>query len=194
MAENALSPAFVKLNYHSLYSTHVQIIPSVPYLLPDVGNITGRFQLRGAALPTPAGDAIEDFVNLQMPFFPESVVFDNYTIFTQADEDAPPTPQYAGNLGISGTNDDAGWSKAVQATWTFRTTAFGLFKLVMLDMASANDFNPVVAPSDAAYTDLIAYITSTNSWLSGRDDERPSTFLQISKTLNEKLRRSYKMN
>lgn len=193
MAENALSPAFVKINYHSLWGTHVQTVPSVPYI-PNVDPATGgQFDLRGAALPTDAEDAIIEFCELQSVFHTTDTVFDSFTIFAQADEESPAIPQYQAQLNIPGTITDPGWAKAVQYTFTFRTTAFGLFKLVMLDADSGNNFDVQIAPSEAAYTNLINYVKDPVSWVSGRDDERPSTFLQVSKTLNEALRKAYRM-
>jgi len=37
------------------------------------------------------------------------------------------------------------------------------------------------------------FVTGANSWLLSRGGARPATFLQLSSTLNEKLRRTYGM-
>lgn len=193
MAENALSPAFVKINYQTAFGSHSQTIPTVPYILPDIGNISGQFDLRGAALSTPAGDAIEEFVNLEKVYFPASTTFIDYTIFTQADATSVATPRYSAPLGIVGTAGVPIWTKATQATLTFRTEEFGLFKLVWLDFA-ADTFDRIASLAGrAGLAAIVNYVTADVSWMSGRDDARPTTWLQMSTTLNERLRRAYGM-
>lgn len=193
--ENALSPAFIKINYSSPFAPHTATIATVPYILPDVGNPSGQWQLRGAALPVDADGAVNDLVDLMLPFYESSITFEDYIIYTQADEDAPPLPQYSAIINKVGTGGAGTWSKAVQYTWTWRTTAFGLFKLVMLDALSNNNFDKFTTLTPASAEKALSdYVTADVSWLSGRDNERPSVFLQGAKTLNEKLRRSYRMN
>lgn len=195
MASNSLSPAFTRINYISQWGPHSMTIPTVPYNPPDVGNATGAFVLRGAALPTDAADAIVDFVTLLLPFYEPTTTFLDYIIFTQADADATPLPQFSDTLGLAGTGGSTTWDKAVQFTWTWRTDEFGLFKLVMLDCISNNNFDKITNLTGlSAEEALHEYVTADVSFLAGRDGGRPNTFLQIAKTLNEKLRRSYRMN
>lgn len=196
MAENALSPAFVRINYASPYGGHVMTVPSVPYILPDVGNVSGQFDLRGAALSTPAHDAVVAYVNVLKPFFNPGVVFSDYTIFTQADAAAVALPQYTDTLNIAGTTGLGAtqWAKASQGTITFRTETFGIFKIVLLD-AWTIGWDPFrSATATVQLGALVDYVTDDVSWLSGRDGGRPKTFLQMSWTLNEHLRRAYNMN
>lgn len=196
MAENSLSPAFVRINYASGYGLHTMTVPSVPYILPDVGHVSGQFDLRGAELSTSAGDAVQDYVDLLKPFFHTSTTFIDYIIFTQEDEDAAPVPRFSDTIAEAGTNSSTSWRKAVQATATWRTEDFGLFKVVLLDVVSGNQFDPYssAAAAGTPMVNLDAYVRADESWLSGRDGAQPGVFLGMTWTLNEKLRKAYRMN
>jgi hypothetical protein len=102
---------------------------------------------------------------------------------------------FSGTLTGVGSAPTPGWYKAVQKTFTFRTNEFGTSKLVLLDAASFNTFNKQTTLSSGGPEDLLRdYLGSADGWLLGRDGGKPTTFLQIAVTLNEKLRRSYRMN
>lgn len=192
---NSLFPAFVRIDYTSAYGVHSMTVPSVPVQNAGGADDPWYFTLRGAELPVQVQIAVPDFVDVIKIYFPNTVVFQAYTLFTKADADAAPQPRESKTLNIAGTNGGATWSKAVQQTWTWRTDEFGLFKLVFLDVASNNNFNRVAAiVGGTADVDLHAYVTAPETWIAGRDGGRPNTFLQMAATLNEKLRRSYRMN
>lgn len=193
--ENSLSPAFVRIDYTSAWGPHSMTIPSVDVEPTTIGGSIYQFILRGAALPAQVDSAVEDFVDVIKTFFEPTTTFVSYTLFTQAGVDATPVPVEAGNLNVVGTGGATTWDKAVQWTITWRTDAFGIFKLVFLDSLSNNDFNPIrTVVGDAALVALDDYITADVTWVAGRDGGRPNTFLQVAKTLNEKLRRAYRMN
>lgn len=189
--QNSLYPAFFEINYVSAHGAHKMRCPTVPYVAEN----GAQYDLRGAASPVPTGTAISDFVNVVKPFFLNSTTFVDYTLFGMSAPDAVPTPVKSGTLNVSGTlSPDGKANKAVQMTTTFRTETFGIFKLVFLDVPVVN-FERVVSIADwADMTALVTYVTAEVSFLSGRDGGRPATFLQVSKTLNERLRRSYRMN
>lgn len=193
--QNSLSPAFVRIDYTSIYGPHSMTVPSVEVEPTTIGGDVYQFILPPPLLPTTVQGAVIDFVNVIKPFFIPSTVFNGYTLFTQADETATPVPVETNSLNIVGTGGATTWEKAVQFTLTWRTTAFGVFKLVFLDSVSNNDFDKITdADTDIGLDPVNEYVTASVSWLRGRDGGRPKTFLQAAKTLNEKLRRSYRMN
>ena len=195
MAENSLSPAFVRIDSTSAYGPHSMTIPSVPVIAAVGGGSPYVFDLRGAAIDVPVAGAVEDFVDVIKTLFPASYTFLSWTLFTQADEDAKPLPVEAGNLNVAGTHAGTGWDKAVQYTITWRTDTFGIFKLVLLDAESGNVFDKVTnLTGETELSAINDYVTDDVTWIAGRDGGRPNTFLQVAKTLNEKLRRSYRMN
>lgn len=193
--ENSLYPAFVRIDYTSQWGPHSMTIPSVPVEPTTIGGSVYQFILRGAALPANVEGAVTDFVNLLKPKFEATTRFNAYTLFTMSAPDATPTPVESNILGIPGVAGGASWDKAVQATLTWRTDEFGIFKMVLLDCISNNSFDKLTDLSaDPSVEDLSDYVTAGVTWVAGRDGGRPNTFLQMAVTLNEKLRRSYRMN
>jgi len=195
MTANSLYPAFVRIDYTSIYGPHSMTIPSVPVIAAVGGGAPYVFDLRGAAIDVPVSTSVEDFVDVIKPFFIASTIFNSYTLFTMADPEATPVPVQGGALNIAGTGGDTTWEKAVQWTITWRTDSFGIFKLVLLDAVSNNNFDKITdADSDVGLDPVNEYVTADVTWIAGRDGGRPDVFLQAAKTLNEKLRRSYRMN
>lgn len=186
---NSLSPSFVEIDYHSAFGFHKMTIPTLQY-----DNVNDEFATWSAGV-VDSTEMIEDFVDTLLPFFPSTVTFDNYTIFNKATPAAVPTPERSAILtGKVGGVATPGWNKAVQFTVTIRTEGFGILKIVLLDIDSGNSFErqgSVSTPSD--FTSMMTQLTANNHGWSGQDDTQPNVFLQCSRTLNEKLRKSYRM-
>jgi hypothetical protein len=70
----------------------------------------------------------------------------------------------------------------------------GIAKIVMLDFRSNGDFATVRSlPGSGDLFDLDAQFTDeTHAWAAA-DNTRPKTFLGAFRTLNEKLRKAYRM-
>lgn len=188
---HSLYPAFVRIVYHSLYGAHTMTLPTTPLTIDplQVDQSTFDAWVGDPIIWTEMVDALlEDLID----FFPASVEFDTATVYTMSSPTAAPTPIDSYSLEFVGTNVTLGWSQATQQTFTFRTTAFGISKLTLLDVASAGSFPRVTDPSgNAAMLALIEEWTNPAKGWSGRDNARPNTFIQSSTTLNEKLRREY---
>jgi len=186
---SSLGPSFVEINYHSADGFHTMTLPTLEY---DQGG--DQFET-WAAGTVDAVTMVEAFVDTLLPFFPTTVVFDNYTIYDLPTDPGPALPRKSAILtGKAGAVGAPGWTKAVQFTVTIRTTLFGILKIVLLDIDSGNSFARQAAvntPSD--FTDMMAELTSDANGWSGRDNGQPDVFLQCSRTLNEKLRKSYRM-
>jgi hypothetical protein len=194
MTVNSLSPAFVKINYTSAYGAHVMTLPSVP-LETGVYAPTGyAFDLRGAALPVEVSDAVIEFIDVIKPYFPSTTTFVDAIVYSQPLPGDVPTPVASFAIGIVGTGASPGWDKATQLTMTFRADDFTLFKLVFLDFQSGGSFAKTTNPAaNPGLETLVDYVTADVTWLASRGGGRPATFLQESRTLNEKLRRSYNL-
>lgn len=185
---NSLFPAFVQINYHSVYAPHVMTIPTLEWT-PDAGY--GLFET-WAGGTIAADDMVEQLIDVMLPFFPASVGFDAFTIYTMASPTDQAIPRVFKTSAEVGSNGTPGNSHAVQATWTFKTDEGGISKLVMLDMGNNNSFERVTqATVGVAGQALIDEFTSDANGWAGRDNGQPTFFLQIAYTLNEKLRREY---
>jgi hypothetical protein len=189
--ENSLSPNFIKIRYSSFYGAHVMTIPSVPIA---TGTGIPAFTLRGAELPIQVPTAVADFVNVLKPMFPTNTTFIDFTAWSQPGVGDVPVPIYTGALNIVGTAAPADSSKATQRTWTWRADDYTLFKSVHLDVPMSGDYDKVVTlPSSGTLFNFNAYVVADATWIASRGGGRPNTFLSFTETLNEKLRRSYRM-
>lgn len=195
MTHNSLFPAFVRIDSESRWGPHSMTIPSVPVIAAVGGGAPYVFDLRGLAIDVPVAGAIEDFVEVLKVNFNTDYHFLGWTLFTMEDPEATPVPVQSGALSVAGTAGDTSWDKAVQVTITWRTDAFGIFKVVMLDCESGNNFDKTTdVTANPNWEALNDYVTDPVTWVAGRDGGRPNVFLQSAVTLNEKLRRSYRMN
>lgn len=184
------SPAFVKVNYHSEYGAHVAIVPTLAW---NAGVAQGDFATHSGSV-TPADAMIKALYTALKPILPTLAFFDNYVIYSQPAPEDLPVPVASGDLNFQGTEATPGWDKATQATYTFRTSNFGVMKLVTLDCASNNDFSKVTATGTTGILfDVWTELSDpTNGW-AGQDNGRPMTLISQTVTLNEKLRRAYRL-
>lgn len=190
---NSPGPTQILINYHSAFGFHKMALNANEWhSTPDV-NGSGAIEAWDATL-IDTDDMVKALVTLFAPFFPATVSFDNYIVFTYASPTADPVPVASGALTTIGTSGTPGWSKAVQATLSFRTDLFGIAKIVFLDYDSQDSFDKtVIIPGGSPLEDLRdEFVLDTNGW-SGRDGGRPDTYLSATVTLNEKLRKSYRM-
>ncbi len=182
----SINPSFVKINYHSSFGPHVAEIPTLQW------NSDNTFDTWAAGTISDS-DMIGALVTDLLPFYPSTVEFDNYIIYNVPTLDADPQPVASGSFtGMTGSSGDIGWSKAAQGTFSIRTSLFGLFKLTMLDLDSGDQWSPSSALGGTALT-LFDEVSDTGNGWAGRDNGRPNVFIRFTKTLNEKLRRAYRM-
>jgi len=183
---NSLNPAAFKLNYHSNAGPHTAEVPTLNW---NVGNTFDTWNSGTVDDET----MITDYVTALLPFFGSDVEFTDAIIYLIPSPGADPQPvQSYGFTGLVGSASSPGWTTAVQATYSVRTHLFGLYKIVMLDMASGNSFAPSSVLGGAAL-DLFNIISDKDRGFSGRDNGRPNVFIKFTKTLNEKLRRAYRL-
>ena len=194
MTQNSQYPGFVEIFYHTLWGQHSMEVCHHGWNYAGGSPESGEFNTWDDGV-VEADVMINDFVDTLLPFFLPTTTFDTYTIYTMADEDADPTPVYAAALDLDGTSIETEWAKAVQTTFTFRTESFNIAKLVLLDTPSAAGFDKILSfgASVEALAILAELSDETNGW-SARANSRINTLVQISYTLNETLRRSYRMN
>lgn len=186
----SIGPAFVKVNSHSAKGPHVSLWPTLAW---SPGADQGVFNTHAGGT-TDADTMITDLATALAGILPDTSSFDNYVIYTQEEPEDPPRPVAQGNLSIVGLDATPGWYQATQVTMNFRTSNFGAMKIVTLDAATNNDFSKVtVLPgSGVLFTVFGLLAVSTNGW-AGRDNGQVEGFVSQTVTLNEKLRRSYRL-
>ena len=187
---NSAAPAFVQINYHSAYGPHSARIPTLDW--NPGGDASGSFVTHNAG-SVDASDMVNDYVDVAAPFFPDTVQFDNFIIYRITDISVNPIPVYSeAFVSKEGTGDGTSWSKAVQRTLIMRTDEFGIAKYVFLDAESGNNFDRITS-AGADIAAFIAVISDGDNAFAGLDNGKPTTYLGVTTTLNEKLRRAYRM-
>jgi hypothetical protein len=191
---NSLYPAAVKVEHTSAYSIHLLTLPTRAYTPPG-GLFTDGSFLDWDDDDLDAFAMVNDLFTLIAELYPATSHFGIATIYTYDTPTSPGVPVHTMDLDIDGTLVSTAWAAAVQQTWTFRTTEAGIAKLTFLDIPTDNDFSRVaVLPPASDQLAVAQEFMSTDAGWSGRDNARPSVFLQASTTLNEALRRSYRLD
>jgi len=190
----SLYPAFVTIDYETAYGVHKMTLPTLAYDPAPTPGDEGEFST-WAAGSILASSMIDTLITALVQFWPNTMTFQNVQVFTMASPTASPVPQFGYVSGEVGTLVSSAWAKAVQQTMTFRTTVNSLLKIVLLDVPTNNNFdrNTTVTPGGPV-DDVLQIISSQQNGWSARIEGRPYAFLQAAATLNEKLRRAYRMN
>jgi hypothetical protein len=190
---NSLYPAYVKLDYHSAYGLHSAILPTRAWSPGSPGS-SGTFDSWNST-PVVAATMIAAMVDLIKPFYLATAGFDLYTIYTLEDEFSPAHPRFSDELTDVGTSTETEWAKAVQTTFSMRTDLFGIAKLVLLDAPAAGGFDRITSfgASPEAQAIVDEFADPDNAW-AGRDGGRIDNLIKITYTLNEKLRKEYRMD
>lgn len=195
MPANALSPAFVRIFYHSAFAPHTMTRPTRAWSPPS-GGFTNGSVTDWTGAQRDVDDMVKDFINAIKPGFSADVTFDNYIVYTQADADAEPLIAALGDLSIVGTFSGSAQEKASQCTYNLLDSEGQKAKIVLLDSALLTDFEPVTALGSLTAEEqamINEFISTGNGWAS-RNDARPTIFRKATYKLNDALRRSYRMD
>lgn len=193
MAEHALYPAYVKLDYHSLWGRHVALFPTREWNPVSSGGTMGSYTSWGG--PTVDAQAmIEGLIDHLKVFYLASASFDIATIYTIATPGASAIPKVAKSFGTPGTSTSTEQAKAAQQTWTLRDTEFNLARVVLLDAPVGAGFEPFTAFGTYAPVDnLVAQLTGAgNAWQS-RAGFQLAAATRVCYDLSQASRKSYGM-
>lgn len=191
----AIGPTVVQIAYHSAYGPHTMDIPTRAWspgtILEPLGTVPRWSDDSALDLYL----MISDYIELIAPFFPTTVLFDVATVFTQATPTSNLVPQVSATLvDLAGSNGVASWAKATQQTIAVRDTNAFLAKYVFLDFTSFNNFDAIRSLADQPDLEaIINFVTNDEKAFSSRAGFKPQTFLGAFRTLNEKLRKAYRM-
>jgi len=188
---NSLYPAFIVINEHSEFGAHKRTIPTRAW--------TGVTGTSGNYVPW-GGGTVSDLVMVGALVDKLKAVavttyhFDDFTVYTMDSPTATPQPRFAAAIGGAGVLTAADAVPASQGTMSFRTSAFGKFKILLLDAIPSDDFLPQ-APGDftSAQTDIATELQGDTAAWAGRDGSQITTLLRLTWTLNEKLRKAYRL-
>jgi len=194
MAPNSLSPASVKINYHTGFGAHAMTVPTLGWFPTSITGTLGSY-LAWDSTPRDAEAMINDLVDVLCPFLLPTTGFDLATVYTMATATSPNIPRASAVLTQVGTSVLTSPSEAVSCTFNFKTAANGDAKLVLLDSPiGSNWFNSILPASFGATVLALEaeFAGNSNAW-SGRDDSDISLLRKISFDLNDKLQKLYRM-
>lgn len=194
MTDNAPGPFFERILYITAGVPHVMQFSIAGFVSPDIVFVHGRVNLRDSTV-FDADTAANDLVDKLLPFWSDGTSFANWQIFSQPTPDDLPIA-VAGNVftAKNGTGTVGGaLEEATQQQNIWRTTAGGLYKLVMLDLIMPFNTKINVLPSSGILKDLSDYLTASVGWVVGRDGGFPNTYLASTRTLNDKQRKIRRM-
>jgi len=192
MTVHGLYPGYILIDYHSDKAPHKMTVPTRAWDAFAGTEGQGGYE----AWDTTNVDAVgmvEDLATQLSLNCSAEVVFDKWTIYTLDTPTSPPLPRGGGVFtDLHGVNGSPGWFYGVQLTLTYYDTVFEEAKLVLLDAASLNSFQPraVGALTSQLAALNAAFTTDTSAW-SSRTGNRPAVLRSCRFTLNNKLQKEY---
>ena len=194
MAPNSLSPASVKINYHTVYGAHSMTIPTLEWFATSItGNLGSYVGHTGS--PLDAEVMVNALVDTLKVFMKPSTSFDLATVYTQATPTSDNIPRASVALTQVGTSAATTEEQAVSFTFNFKTTCNGDAKIVLLDAPIGSNWFRKQLPAAFSASVLAvesAFCLSASAW-SGRDDCQPTVLRSVTFDLNDKLQKQYKM-
>jgi len=190
---NSLFPNFVRIFYSSPFAPHVMTLPTREIDDSDADPLNWTLDAWDASTVNLV-DMIEAFIAKLGHALPVGATISSYLVYRMDAPDAEPLIIYGADATTAGDAGDDGETKAIQVTLSALDTEGQKAKLTLLDV-SHQEFDPIVGllavPADEK--DLfVEWVNTINAWAS-RNGARPSLFRRRTATLNEKLRRAYRM-
>jgi len=194
MTEFGLEPAFVKIDYATVFGAHTHLICTKEWLPTSITGTMGSY-VNWNSVPVDAEAMIDALVAEMAPFHKDDTTITQATIFTKADEDSPSLPRAAKALTVAGTSALTTHAKAIQKTMNFRTTGIQAAKLVFLDVPHGSTDFLKEYPATWGADDITMFdVFSDGDWAwSGRDNTQIASEVSITWNLNQQLRKQYKM-
>lgn len=193
MTEHSRSPAFVQLDYHTLYAPHKQQFCIRDWFPVSSGHPMGTSTAADGSI-VDLQESIDDLLGAMSVFAMPDCVWDLATVYTQAAPLGPAFPQANYVPTQVGTLAGAPPRKATEITYVMRTTSFNIVKMVLLDVPVSTNFEEKLPGSfsgpDNAF--LTAFGDVGRPWV-GQDGAKPQTAVRITYNLNQKLRKAYRM-
>lgn len=193
MAVHSLIPAWIRLDYHSVYGSHVQLIGTRDWIPTSITGVLGSYS-PWAGSPIDAEAMIDALVAKLADLHLPTTSFDLVTIYTQAAIGAPIFPRATKTLTVAGTAGAVGAAKAIQSNLNARSALGAPVKLVLLDASALNVQMDKILPISfpPAVNALVTEWTAPGNAWSSRDDSKPSTALSWTMTENNELRKRYR--
>jgi hypothetical protein len=169
-------------------------MPTKEWLPTSITGVMGSY-VAWNTVPIDAEAMIDAMVVVLAAQHKSTTLFDMATIFTMASPTAPAIPRIFKTYTTAGSNAIGGPDKATQLTLNGRSVLFGHWKIVMLDVpVGTSNFNKVLPSAFPAtfYDILLEFGLPSNAW-AARDGSQALAAISGTITLNERLRKEYRM-
>jgi len=194
MTPGTLFPSFFRVDYHSAYAPHAMLIPTLAWYPTSITGTLGSYATHNAGV-IDAEEMVNDLVDKLAVFHLSTTIFDLATVFTMASPTAPAIPKASASLSQVGSSISTYQAKAVQNVFVFRGAGGSKLKLYLMDSPTiGGTFEKVPAGAwNTAMNDVFAQINNSSAAWCTRQDEQVVTKVSVTSTLNEKLRKEYRM-
>lgn len=190
MTVNSLYPAFVRFYYAVSGRQHVHQVP-VGF---SPGSVTPGADPTTVALISPGGAVtFDDFCATYVAWIAAlyntaATSFSRAELWEVASPGADPTFVSVEYLGTTGSSASA-VNPYSQLTISFRTSAGGILKIVLLDQVQAANVRDDFPVANVAVGAIASYILSTASPIIGRDNGRPVAGIRFLTKTNDVIRK-----
>lgn len=194
MTEYSLDPAFIRLDYVSVWGPHVHLIPTKEWLPTSLTGAMGSY-VNWLGTPIDGEEMIDNLVAVFAGLHKDNTNYTLATVYTKDGVDAPAIPVATKALAVAGTSILTTHAKAIQATMNMRTAGVQPVKLVFLDVPhSAGDFDKETPFTFSVIEEAIfsEFMSSSNAW-AGRDNTIPAAAISVTWNINQSLRKRYGM-
>lgn len=192
MPTDKLFPAYVKIDYTTVYAPHTMIRPTLAWNGAGIG-VPGTFDTHAGG--SIAGDTmVEGFIDLMMDLYYTNATSVAYTIYRIPNIGDDPQPVFAKNYATPGTIviDPTDDYQAWVATMQWRSTSFGLARMNLIECQRAGFQGKQTGALTGAFAALAAEFQDTTKGWAARDNGRPAAYLSTTYKPNDRLIRQYR--
>lgn len=193
MTPHSRSPAFIVIDSHSAFAPHKSQFCIADFFPPSSGHLLGTATAHDGTI-VDLINCVDQLLGVISVVYLPSTIFDLATVYTQALAVGPAFPQASYVPTQVGVSASDGPHKATETTFVFRTSAFNIAKMVMLDTPVPGNFDQIPVGSwGAPQNAILAEFGALNNPWTGLDGNRPAQGVRITYNMNQKLRKEYRM-
>ena len=191
---NNFRPGFVDLKYNSAYAPHnMRLGTRLPaYAAPGLANVS--YEAWDASIVS-AQDMVDDLLVVLKACHLVTTTFFLATFYDFHEGLDSPIPIATYAPGVDGTDVSVAWNEATMVNLIGRDTAGNVAKLVLLDVATGNNWNDLyLSDIAAAYIALWDEFSSVSKAWQSRKNYRPDILVHQTAKLSDALRKRYYLN
>lgn len=185
------APTFINVFYHTAYAQHIQQLKCREW---TNGSDMGTVIKWTDDSPRDVLTMLTDLLTLEAVAYPDTMSFDLAILYTKETPESPAILRKVKGLSIAGSTASSDWAEAVQLSLNGKDTEGKTVKLVLLDVPSGNVFSKLYTVDiAAAFLAIWAEFKDPDNGWQSESNHQPDELITQTLTLNEKLRRGYRL-